>query len=596
MSLFRSLIFALSALASVASTLNCPILGPVFSPPMRLDSSALQNAFQNLTEILNQAIAVGNSTHGPVDNNTSYAVQFFSSYGAEPAFEWYFTPPSIRNGSFGTKNVDGNSIFRIGSITKLFTAYALLAELGDTYWDQSVAQVLPELDMQAQESDSNPINFLQWKDVTLGALASHLAGVTRQLDSSGGLSTYLPAALLTQFGLPSLSTSDNPPCLENATFPCNSSQFLAALATRQPIYAPNTTPIYSNTGYQILALALERIVGLPISEIFQKRIFSPLSLSNTFASAPTNNSRGVIPGNPGSSGWNYAQGKASGYSGIYASASDLAKTGKSILNSALVSPNVTRAWLKPVAHTSSMTLSIGRPWEIARVALDPPYDHVTDLYAKTGSENSYTSGIALLPDYNAGWVSLASGTGAQTFIDEFVIDTVIPHMETAAREQASSIFAGMYTASGINSSMTLSTEPNVPGLLVTNWTSNGTDALAAYAAIAGASVDDVTLVLQPTNLESRISINTNGTEGTVSSSRSNVKQIAFRAIYKAPPSFPDSGPYAEICTDWASMDGVTYGNFAIDQFIITVATDEHERERAQSINPRFLHVTLNRED
>ncbi|KAF2235028.1 beta-lactamase/transpeptidase-like protein, partial [Viridothelium virens] len=551
---------------------NCPTLGPVFPAPRTLNTNSLQDVFQNLTETLNHAIATGNGTHGAVDNNTAYSVQFFSLIENMPAFEWYYTPAPIQNASFGTKKIDGDSIFRIGSLTKLFTVYALLLELGDIYWDEPVTKFLPELQKQSQESLSDAVDFVRWDDVTLGALASHLAGVTRDLETQTSISTEVPAAQLAEYGLPPLSRADLPLCVENATAPCNRSEFLAALATRQPTYAPNTTPIYSNSGFQILAYALEAIVGRPLSEILRERMFSPLFLSNTSTTAPVNDSRGVIPGDPGSSGWNYALGKANGYSGIYTTASDIVKVGKSILNSTLLDPNITRAWLKPVVHTSSLALSVGRPWEIARQALNPPYEHVVDIYTKTGDEETYSSLLALIPDYNAGWVSLASGPGQDTVIDEIIVDAVIPHLEAAAREQAHMVFGGRYTASNLNSSLTIGTNPNVLGLQLTEWISNGSDILEALAAVYGNPGGSITVVLQPTDLEMpvRSSAFANATGTMNGSSARSVRKVAFRAIYEVPSKFTDSGVIAEACTSWFSVDGLPYGDFADDEFLIAV--------------------------
>ena len=409
--LYLILFFAWLPSAFGGSLTNCPILGPVFPAPQTLNVKILESAFQNLTETLNHDVSAGNSTHGIVDKDTAYSVQFFSIYEESSAFEWYYTPPSIQNSSFGTKKVDGDSIFRIGSITKLFTVYALLTELGDTYWNQPVTNFIPELKGQSQKSFSDPINYLDWDDVTLGALASHLAGVARDLESQGDLSLEFPSSLLQSYGFPPIPQSDLPPCRENATIPCNRSKYLAALATRQPIYAPNTTPVYSNTGFQILAFALESIARQSLPEILQERIFSPLSLLSTSTNVPPNDPRDVIPGNPGCSGWNYDLGQASGFSGTYTTTSDLAKVGKAILNATLLDANITRAWLKPVSHTSSLVLTVGRLWEIARQTLSPPYEHVTDIYTKTGSENMYNSLIALMPDYNVGFVTLAAGPG-----------------------------------------------------------------------------------------------------------------------------------------------------------------------------------------
>ena len=73
---------------------NCPLLGPVFPPPSNI-SSGLQDAFSSLTQALGQAITSGNSSHGLVNNQTFYSVQFFSVNERRPLFEYYYTtlPP-----------------------------------------------------------------------------------------------------------------------------------------------------------------------------------------------------------------------------------------------------------------------------------------------------------------------------------------------------------------------------------------------------------------------------------------------------------------------------------------------------------------------
>ena len=172
----------------------------------------------------------------------------------------------------------------------------------------------------------------------------------------------------------------------------------------------------------------------------------------------------------------------------------------------------------------------------------------------------------------------------------------MPNLEVAAREQAEAMYAGTYTASGLNSSFTLGTHPNVPGLLIEQWTSNGRNMFEALSAIYGFPMDTERVVLQPTNLVSPATSAGNVTGRTAASYGQNVREVAFRAIYEQSSAPPDFGVYAEACVSWLAVDAVTYGDFAIDQFLFTMGTDENGQEKARSITPRFLHLTLERED
>lgn len=63
---------------------------------------------------------------------------------------------------------------------------------------------------------------------------------------------------------------------------------------KHPVYAPSTTPIYSNAAFQILAYALENITGRLFPDMLQTDMIDKLHLSDTSYSKPKNDSRGVI--------------------------------------------------------------------------------------------------------------------------------------------------------------------------------------------------------------------------------------------------------------------------------------------------------------
>jgi hypothetical protein len=172
----------------------CPLLGPSFPAPTNLlNSPTITTALQNLTSILNTLVLINNSsTHGPVTaNETSFSIAIFSSADhsqqskhniKNTLYQYHYTSQALAssNSSLGVRAVDENSIYRIGSISKLLTVYTFLLELGDGYWDSPVTRYVPELAAAAANcTQKDPVTHVQWKDVTLCELASQMAGVGR---------------------------------------------------------------------------------------------------------------------------------------------------------------------------------------------------------------------------------------------------------------------------------------------------------------------------------------------------------------------------------------------------------------------------------
>lgn len=87
-------------------------------------------------------------------------------------------------------------------------------------------------------------------------------------------------------------------------------EFFAEIDNSQPTWATNTQPTYSNTAFQILAYALEGIIGKPFQDILSESLLEPLSIESMFYSKPED-SVGVIPGNPWESQWNADVGELS---------------------------------------------------------------------------------------------------------------------------------------------------------------------------------------------------------------------------------------------------------------------------------------------
>lgn len=158
----------------------------------------------------------------------------------------------IYSRSFGIANettsakLNEGSIFNLASVSKQFTAMAImmLKENGKLNLDDEIKLYIPELKM--------------YSGVTIKHLLHHTGGLpdyNRLLDS-----------------------------LWDKTKIAKNRDVVALMSShRPPVYfKPNTQYRYSNTGYAMLALIIEKVSGISYGEYLAKYIFSPLKMENTF--------------------------------------------------------------------------------------------------------------------------------------------------------------------------------------------------------------------------------------------------------------------------------------------------------------------------
>lgn len=168
-----------------ATSLNyCPLLGAVYPAPRTLcNDTAFQAAKHNISISLDAIVAGNSSLLGStyVSNTTSLSVQIWSTRDSKPEFEYYYTSPLTKNASVGVTAVDEDTVFRIGSASKLWTVLLLLIEKGDAVLSDRVVKWVPELAHAAREigRDFDRINHVDWNEVTLFELASQLSGIAR---------------------------------------------------------------------------------------------------------------------------------------------------------------------------------------------------------------------------------------------------------------------------------------------------------------------------------------------------------------------------------------------------------------------------------
>ncbi len=145
---------------------------------------------------------------------------------------------------------DRDTVYRIGSVTKMFTAVMLdqLVEAGKVRLSDPVRKFLPEIGLvQGSYPEAPPITLLQ--------LATHTSGLGREPDDvnrygqgpSGGWRKLL----------------------------------IAALPHLHYVAEPGTRFIYSNMGYAALGAALGRAAGQSYLEYVPSHIFAPLGMTHT---------------------------------------------------------------------------------------------------------------------------------------------------------------------------------------------------------------------------------------------------------------------------------------------------------------------------
>ncbi len=145
---------------------------------------------------------------------------------------------------------DTDTVYRIGSITKMFTALMLeqLVEEKKVHLSDPVEKYFPEVKLVQDRFPNAP-------PITLMQLATHTSGLGREPDDTA---MYVTGAVADW-----------------------EKTLIAALPHTHYILEPGTRYSYSNIGYAILGAALSRAAGEPYIEYIPKHIFQPLGMTHS---------------------------------------------------------------------------------------------------------------------------------------------------------------------------------------------------------------------------------------------------------------------------------------------------------------------------
>ncbi|EPE05327.1 beta-lactamase family protein [Ophiostoma piceae UAMH 11346] len=468
------------------------------------NSSLVSKAFLNVTDTLEQYIEDdGKTTALPPllsgIKNLTFSVGVFSVHDTEAAksLQFHYTAPEIAGAGNGTTSVDADSIYRIASVTKVLTVLSGLIHLSPQQWDRPLASIFPVLTAYQHNYTVNGLS-VDWEAVTLRSLAAQISGVPRDGLPSGNellileaLGQVDPATM----GLPPSSPTDileNPPCIEllaTGASACPETPYLESVSNRPPVFSSWGAPAYANNGFVILGMALAKLTNTSYADLVKLSVFGPLAMNSSNINTPPKNAwnRSVIayPQEP-TAYFDIEAGVLAGSGAASSTLNDMARLGVGILQSQLLAPAETRRWLQPVSFTGRLQYAVGAPWEIHRFTL--PNNKVIDIYSKFGDSGAYSSFFVLLPDYGIGFTLLAASSELKLRADilaaitDVVTYTLLPAIASQAAREAAAKYAGTYCLG--NSSLTLIVNQTAlgidgPGLVISNWTSKGTDVLAS---------------------------------------------------------------------------------------------------------------------
>lgn len=239
------------------------------------------------------------------------------------------------------KSIDEHTNFRLASCTKQFTAMAvmLLVHDGKLHYDDKLTDIFPEFPDYG-------------KTISIRNLLNHTSGL--------------------------LDYEDLMPRHEGVSeekIPQIQDEAVLELLERQKTtrFSPGTKWDYSNSGYVLLGLIVEKKSGEPFGQFLRDRIFVPLRMDQTLAYQKGKNevSQRAFGHTPDGKGWRETDQSPTsatlGDGGVYSSVSDLAKwdhalRDHTLLSEAEMQPALTPVQVPGVVEPDSTPAAYGFGW------------------------------------------------------------------------------------------------------------------------------------------------------------------------------------------------------------------------------------------
>ena len=184
---------------------------------------------------------------------------------------WIDAPPYHFAGASGLANLTDETpmspegAFRIGSITKMFTAAVImqLVEDGVLTLDDPLALWLPEVAEQLPYGDQ----------ITVRHLLTHTSGLFNVVEHEMYYADLFTAMVVDE-------------ATGNVTLDCVERDPNDTLARyvygKEAQFEPGTQWRYSNTNYTLLGMIIETAMEMPLADTYRTNIYEPLGMTSTF--------------------------------------------------------------------------------------------------------------------------------------------------------------------------------------------------------------------------------------------------------------------------------------------------------------------------
>lgn len=290
---------------------------------------------------------------------------------------------------------DGDTKFRLGSLTKQFTAVAimLLNQQGKVDLDAPIKTWLPEAPAA-------------WDAVTTRHLLSHTAGI------------------------PNFTAFDDYETLK--TRPATMAELIARFSDRPLDFAPGARFAYSNSGYILLSAIVEAASGQTYADFVTANLFAPLGMTDSGydrhdAILPRRAS-GYAPGASGVVNADYVDMSIpTGAGALYSTTHDLLKWEQGLFGGRVLNPQSITALTTPVRNGYAMGLMVSEAdgkklvWHNGAIegfntymAYDPGDRTAVIVLGNLNGEAPDKLGAALVTLARGGTVTLASERQAVT--------------------------------------------------------------------------------------------------------------------------------------------------------------------------------------
>ncbi len=276
--------------------------------------------------------------------------------------------------------------FEIGSLSKQFAAACLLmlVQEGKISLNERIGDVLPGL----PES---------WRAATIDQILHHMSGIP----DYEAIATY-----------------------DFYNSPRKPQEIIDQAKKVQPAFKPGEKFDYSNTGYFLISLAVEKRSGMSQANFLHKRIFQPLGMKSTYADPRP---RGVVPmtGYHSRSGSRKAQPPIAwtstlGAGGIVSTLDDLVKWDQSLYTEKLLPKDLRDKLWTPTKLNSGATNAYGYGWFSTRYRGQLELNH-------SGQTNGFTCFYRRFPELKTSVFTFANTYGGRIFnIEEAAVSHFVP--------------------------------------------------------------------------------------------------------------------------------------------------------------------------